>query len=80
MSKFLLGYEESYGYVAGRHVRDKDGVSAAMLICEMAAYLKEYDMTLADRLSELYEEFDIMPTDRIPSHMKARKELMRSSA
>lgn len=55
--QFLLGYEESYGYVAGRHVRDKDGVSAAMLICEMAAYLKEYDMTLVDRLSELYEEF-----------------------
>lgn len=55
--QFLLGYEESYGYVAGRHVRDKDGISAAMLICEMAAYFKEKDMTLTDRLRELYEEF-----------------------
>ncbi len=55
--QFLLGYEESYGYLAGRHVRDKDGISAAMLICEMAAYFKEKDMTLTDRLRELYEEF-----------------------
>ena len=53
---FLLGYEESYGYLAGTFVRDKDAVIASMLICEMAAYYKKKGKTLIDELDEIYEE------------------------
>ncbi|MBM7583082.1 phosphoglucomutase [Caldicoprobacter guelmensis] len=54
---FLFGYEESYGYLAGDFVRDKDGVIASMLACEMAAYYKSRNMTLYDGLVELWERF-----------------------
>ncbi|NLJ58654.1 MAG: phospho-sugar mutase [Tissierellia bacterium] len=53
---FLFGYEESYGYLAGTFVRDKDAVIASMLICEMAAYYKKLGKTLIDILGEIYEE------------------------
>ncbi len=53
---FLFGYEESYGYLAGSFVRDKDAVIASMLICEMAAYYKKKGKTLIDELDEIYEE------------------------
>jgi len=52
---FLFGYEESYGYLAGKYARDKDAVVAAMLICEAAAYYKSQGKTLYDVLQELYE-------------------------
>jgi len=54
---FLFGYEESYGYLAGDFVRDKDGVIASMLVCEMAAYYKSRGMTLYDGLVELWNRF-----------------------
>lgn len=54
---FVLGYEESYGYLVGNHVLDKDGVVASMLICEAAAYWKAQGMTLVDRLDVLHKEF-----------------------
>nr|MBO2493777.1 phosphoglucomutase [Clostridia bacterium] len=54
---FLFGYEESYGYLAGDFVRDKDGIIASMLACEMAAYYKSRGMTLYDGLMELWERF-----------------------
>jgi phosphoglucomutase len=54
---FLFGYEESYGYLAGTFVRDKDGVMSTMLICEMAAFYKKQGKTLYDALVALYEEF-----------------------
>jgi phosphoglucomutase len=53
---FLFGYEESYGYLAGTFVRDKDAVIASMLICEMGAYYKKLGKTLIDILNEIYEE------------------------
>jgi phosphoglucomutase len=53
---FLFGYEESYGYLAGTLVRDKDAVIASMLICEMAAYYKGQGKTLVDVLAEIYDE------------------------
>ncbi|MFZ5968935.1 MAG: phospho-sugar mutase [Bacillota bacterium] len=53
---FLFGYEESYGYLAGTFVRDKDAVVASMLICEMAAYYKSKGMTVYDGLISLYEK------------------------
>ena len=54
---FLFGYEESYGYLAGTHARDKDAVSAAMLIAEMAAFYKNNGKTLVDALNGIYDEY-----------------------
>lgn len=54
---FVFGYEESYGYLAGTHARDKDAVAAAMLICEMAAYHKTNGETLVDALEKLYDAY-----------------------
>ena len=54
---YLLGFEESYGYLCSPFVRDKDAVSASVLICEMANYYRKQGKTLADRLDELYAEF-----------------------
>ena len=56
-SRFLLGFEESYGCLAGTYARDKDGVYAAVLVCEMAAYYKEKGMTLYEALLKLYEKY-----------------------
>ncbi|MFI3324544.1 MAG: phospho-sugar mutase [Clostridia bacterium] len=51
---YLLGFEESYGYLKGGYVRDKDAVNASMLICEMASYFKTKGKTLVDVMNELY--------------------------
>jgi len=55
--EFIFGYEESYGYLAGTFVRDKDAVIASMLICEMAACYKKKGMTLYQGLMELYRKY-----------------------
>ena len=55
--RFLFGFEESYGYLSGTDVRDKDAVNAALLLCEMAANLKAEGKSMLDRLSELRAEF-----------------------
>ncbi|MFI3206550.1 MAG: phospho-sugar mutase, partial [Clostridia bacterium] len=55
--RYLLGFEESYGYLKGGYVRDKDAVNASMLICEMASYFKKQGKTLIDVMSELYEKY-----------------------
>lgn len=55
--EFLLGFEESYGYLRGTYARDKDAVCATMLICEMAAYYKKQGMTLFDAMQALYEKY-----------------------
>ncbi|MBQ8332946.1 MAG: phospho-sugar mutase, partial [Clostridia bacterium] len=54
---YMLGYEESYGYLKGNYSRDKDGVVASMLICEMAAYYNLKGMTLIDAINSLYEKY-----------------------
>lgn len=54
---FMMGFEESCGYLRGTHVRDKDGIVTAMLACEMAAYYKAQNQTLYDALVQLYECF-----------------------
>ncbi len=54
---YLFGFEESYGYLAGDFVRDKDAVIASMLICEMCLYYKEHGKSLYDALIELYEKY-----------------------
>ena len=57
--RFLFGFEESYGYLSGTDVRDKDAVNAVLLLCDMAAGLKEQGLTLLDRLEELRAEFGL---------------------
>lgn len=54
---FLLGFEESYGYLSGGYVRDKDAVDGSMLICEMASYYKRQGKTLVDAMNDLYETY-----------------------
>ena len=54
---FVIGYEESYGYLVGTHARDKDGVVSAMLICQMASWYKNRNMTLVDGLNEIYDKY-----------------------
>ncbi|HZJ77952.1 MAG TPA: phospho-sugar mutase [Clostridia bacterium] len=55
--RFIIGMEESYGYLSGIHARDKDAVVASMLICEMAAYYKKQGKTLVDVISDVYNEY-----------------------
>ncbi len=84
---FLFGYEESYGYLAGTHARDKDAVSASMLIAQMAAYYKNNGKTLVDALDVIYAEYgyyyDCLETfvlkgkegaEKIQAAMKAMRE------
>ncbi len=55
--RYVFGFEESYGYLAGTYVRDKDAVIASMLICEMVAYYKAQGKNLVEVLSELYDKY-----------------------
>ena len=57
VDRFIFGFEESYGYLAGPYVRDKDAVIASMLICEMAAYYRSKGSSIKERLEEIYAEF-----------------------
>lgn len=56
-NKFVIGYEESYGYLVGMHARDKDAVVSSMLICEMACYYKNQGKTLVDVMEDIYAEY-----------------------
>lgn len=56
-SSYIFGFEESYGYLSGSYVRDKDGVNAAFLICEMFAYYKAQGISLWQKLKELYQTY-----------------------
>ena len=55
--RYIFGFEESYGYLSGAHVRDKDAVNAVMLACEAAAYYAKQGMSLLDAVNALYAEF-----------------------
>lgn len=57
LERYIFGFEESYGYLSGTYVRDKDGVNGAFLICEMFAYYKTRGKSVLDRLNELYAEY-----------------------
>ena len=56
-NEFVIGYEESYGYLVGNHARDKDAVVASLLVCQMAAYYHNRGMDLIDALEALYREY-----------------------
>ena len=55
--RFILGFEESYGYLAGPYVRDKDAVVGSMLICEMAAYYRSIGSSIKERLEAIYTQY-----------------------
>ena len=57
VSDYICGFEESYGYLTGSYVRDKDAVNAAFLICEMFAFYKTRNISLLDKLNELYTNY-----------------------
>lgn len=81
---FIMGYEESYGFLIGKHVRDKDAVVSSLLICEMAAYYKEKGFGLYDILASLHHRFgfylDAMDAVTFPGSagMARMKEIMAS--
>ena len=57
VERFILGFEESYGYLAGPYVRDKDAIIGSMLICEMAAYYRSIGSSIKQRLEEIYAKY-----------------------
>jgi len=57
VERFIFGFEESYGYLAGPYVRDKDAVIGSMLICEMAAYYRSIGSSIKQRLEEIYAQY-----------------------
>lgn len=57
VDRFIFGFEESYGYLAGPYVRDKDAVIGSMLICEMAAYYRSIGSSIKQRLEEIYDTY-----------------------
>ena len=81
---FILGFEESYGYLLGSYARDKDAVGASMMILEMTAYYKKQNMTLIDALEKLYETYGFYGERTIDIYMEGldgiekRKRVMQS--
>ncbi len=57
VDRFIFGFEESYGYLAGPYVRDKDAIIGSMLICEMAAYYRSIGSSIKQRLEEIYSQY-----------------------
>jgi len=82
--RYIFGFEESYGYLSGAHVRDKDAVNAVMLACECAAWYAGQGMTLLDAINALYEKFGFYRSSLISvafegqNGMKAMEGLMAS--
>lgn len=70
---YLFGFEESYGYLAGNFVRDKDAVIAAMLVCEMCLYYKEQGKSLYDALIELYEKYGYFKETLVSVELKGKE-------
>ena len=83
-SSFLLGFEESYGYLLGSYARDKDAVEASMMILEMTAYYKKRNMTLIDALDALYARYGTYGERTVDIYMEGldgiekRKRVMQS--
>ncbi|OJT82801.1 phosphoglucomutase [Clostridioides difficile] len=70
---FIMGYEESYGYLIGTHARDKDGVVSSLMICEMAAYYSSKGMNLYEALIDTYNKFGYYKEDLKSSNFKRHR-------
>ncbi len=88
VNRFVLGFEESYGYLSGAHVRDKDGVNGSLIISEMTAYYKDQGLTLVDKIEQLYVEYGLYEHKLLTytfegasgnAEMKRRLALLRSN-
>ena len=77
---YLFGFEESYGYLAGDFVRDKDAVIAGMLISEMTLYYKKKGLSLAEALNELYEQFGFFKEELVSIELKGKEGQEKISA
>lgn len=77
---FQFGFEESFGYLAGRDVRDKDAVVTSMLIAEMAAVARDQGLTLYDRLQDLYRRFGYISEKTIAITLEGKEGLARIKA
>ena len=77
---FILGFEESYGYLKGTYARDKDAVVASMLICEMTAYYKAKSMTLGDALQGLYARYGYCYETNVEIYMEGLDGAARMAA
>ena len=81
---FVLGFEESYGYLLGTYARDKDAVEGSMMILEMTAYYKKQNMTLSDALEALYDKYGVYGERVIDIYMEGldgiekRRRIMQS--
>ncbi len=71
--RYIFGFEESYGYLAGTYVRDKDAVVAAMLIVEMASYYHAQGLSLLDRLEQLYEEHGVYIHSQVNTYFEGEQ-------
>ncbi|MCR4719635.1 MAG: phospho-sugar mutase [Firmicutes bacterium] len=76
---FLIGFEESYGYLVGNHARDKDGVVATMLIAEMAAYYANQGKTLYDALVDIYKKYGFYAEKTVSFTMPGKDGMARMS-
>ena len=63
---YIMGYEESYGCLIGTHARDKDGIIAVMMLCEIAAYYKNRGLTLWEAIQKMYEKYGYYREGQIP--------------
>ncbi len=71
--RYIFGFEESYGYLAGTYVRDKDAVVAAMLIVEMASYYHAQGLSLLDRLEQLYAEHGVYRHSQVNAYFEGER-------
>ncbi len=71
--RYVLGFEESYGYLPGTYVRDKDGVAAALMLTEIASVIKSEGLTLADYMDNLYKEYGYYTKTLINSYFEGSK-------
>ena len=76
---FLIGFEESYGYLVGDYARDKDGVVATMLIAEMAAYYRTKGKTLYDALCDIYEKYGFFAEKTVSFTMPGKDGMAKMS-
>jgi len=84
IERFIFGFEESYGYLSGSHVRDKDAVNAVMLACECAAWYRKQGMSLLDAMNSLYRKYGFYQNRLLSQNfegqdgMKAMADVMHS--
>ena len=80
IDRYLFGFEESYGYLSGGHVRDKDAVNASMLCCEMTAWYRSKGMTLAQAMDALYETYGFFRNDLASFTFEGAEGMQRMAA